>query len=388
MKLQLYLVLLCMVMLLVVYRMTDDQYQQAELEETLHPFETTDYVSTNSRIGYLPHGIVHSMSDLELKPLWLTKNTKMEENNSGHQNLLAIAVGIKQKKSVDAIIKKFLPENFTAILFHYDGNVNGWHDFPWSKRVIHIAAYNQTKWWFAKRFLHPDVVSIYDYIFIWDEDLGVASFHPGRYLKIVKSEGLEISQPALDPYISEIHHRITVRRKRGKVHRRIYDSSGSGDCTRTSEGPPCTGWVEGMAPVFSRSAWLCAWHLIQNDLIHGWGMDMKLGYCAQGDRTKKVGVVDSEFIVHQGVQTLGGPSAEKNQNQKGIWRPPPRSKQVHRKDVFQSRGRAISDARIEVRRQARLELQSFQERWNKATREDEGWVDPFHRFRRIQKQNL
>lgn len=34
--------------------------------------------------------------------------------------------------------------------------------------------------WFAKRFLHPDVVSIYDHIFLWDEDLGVENFHPRR----------------------------------------------------------------------------------------------------------------------------------------------------------------------------------------------------------------
>lgn len=34
--------------------------------------------------------------------------------------------------------------------------------------------------WFAKRFLHPDVVSIYDYIFLWDEDLGVENFTPER----------------------------------------------------------------------------------------------------------------------------------------------------------------------------------------------------------------
>ena len=26
----------------------------------------------------------------------------------------------------------------------------------------------------------------------------------------------------------------------------------------------------------------------------------------QGDRTRKVGVVDSEYIVHKGIQTLGG----------------------------------------------------------------------------------
>lgn len=35
--------------------------------------------------------------------------------------------------------------------------------------------------WFAKRFLNPAVVSVYDYIFLWDEDLGVKNFHPGRY---------------------------------------------------------------------------------------------------------------------------------------------------------------------------------------------------------------
>lgn len=34
--------------------------------------------------------------------------------------------------------------------------------------------------WFAKRFLHPDVMAIYDFIFLWDEDLGVENFNPRR----------------------------------------------------------------------------------------------------------------------------------------------------------------------------------------------------------------
>ncbi|KAH1225495.1 Structural maintenance of chromosomes protein 4 [Glycine max] len=113
--------------------------------------------------------------------------------------------------------------------------------------------------WFAKRFLHPDIVSIYDYIFLWDEDLGVEHFSPSRYVEIIKREGLEISQPALDPNSTEIHHRITIRARTKKFHR----------------------FVEGMTPIFSQSAWYCTWHLIQNDLVHGWGVDMKLGYCAQ-----------------------------------------------------------------------------------------------------------
>ena len=40
-----------------------------------------------------------------------------------------------------------------------------------------------------------------------------------RYLSIVKEEGLEISQPALDPRKSEVHHPLTVRIRGSKVHR-------------------------------------------------------------------------------------------------------------------------------------------------------------------------
>lgn len=36
--------------------------------------------------------------------------------------------------------------------------------------------------WFAKRFLHPDVVSEFEYIFIWDEDLGVDHFNSEEYV--------------------------------------------------------------------------------------------------------------------------------------------------------------------------------------------------------------
>lgn len=373
---KLYTIPLCVLTLFVIYRITKFQYQQTELDARYHPFDTSmDSDDDAIKGGHLPRGIMELNSDMELKPLWSTNSSSPKENDSNHQYLLAVPVGIKQKRSVDAIVSKFLPENFTVILFHYDGNVNGWNDLHWGGNVIHIAAHNQTKWWFAKRFLHPDVISPYDYIFLWDEDLGVENFHPGRYLEIIKSEGLEISQPALDPKLSEIHHRITVRKQKRTVHRKVYETHVSGKCSR----PPCTGWVEGMAPVFSRPSWRCVWHLIQNDLIHGWGMDMKLGYCAQGDPTKNVGVVDSEFIVHRGVQTLGGASSEKRRKvTRGRVRP---SKRI----IPKGRQNAGLDARTEVRRRAKSELLSFQERWNEATKQDKDWVDPFVLSRRRQK---
>lgn len=41
----------------------------------------------------------------------------------------------------------------------------------------------------------------------------------GRYISIVEKEGLEISQPALDPKRSKVHSQLTVRRSGSQVHR-------------------------------------------------------------------------------------------------------------------------------------------------------------------------
>ena len=52
------------------------------------------------------------------------------------------------------------------------------------------------------------------------KELSVTEFF-FRYLEIVKSEGLEISQPALDSNSSGIHHKITVRSSTEIFHRFI-----------------------------------------------------------------------------------------------------------------------------------------------------------------------
>jgi hypothetical protein len=36
--------------------------------------------------------------------------------------------------------------------------------------------------WFAKRFLNPSTVAPYDYVFVWDEDLGVDNFTAEPYV--------------------------------------------------------------------------------------------------------------------------------------------------------------------------------------------------------------
>ena len=222
------------------------------------------------------------------------------------------------------------------------------------RRAVHVSARGQTKWWFAKRFLHPDVVAGYEYVFLWDEDVEVDAFDPVRYLDVVRREGLEISQPALDRR-SEIHHGITARAlltaRPDDVHRRFYKAGsglfGGGGCDDSSTGPPCAGWVEIMVPVFSRAAWRCSWGMVQNDLVHAWGLDYKLGYCAQGDRTLKVGVVDSEYVLHRGVPMLGG-----------------------------AEGKA-ADFRVAVRKRSVAEMQIFDRRWKEAAANDASWIDPY-----------
>jgi hypothetical protein len=41
---------------------------------------------------------------------------------------------------------QFLNESYTVMLFHYDGNVDGWRGLEWSDKAIHVLAPNQTKW--------------------------------------------------------------------------------------------------------------------------------------------------------------------------------------------------------------------------------------------------
>ncbi|KAF6168058.1 hypothetical protein GIB67_011443 [Kingdonia uniflora] len=277
-------------------------------------------------------GIVSGSSDLEMRALWGSP-----KKNTNSLNLLAIPVGIKQKKNVDLIVRKIPSRDFVIMLFHYDGAVDAWRDLEWSDRAIHVSTVNQTKWWFAKR----------------------------RYISVVKEEGLHISQPALDTTKSEVHHQIIARGRRSRVRKRTYKLTRGRRYDSNSTGPPCTGWV----PVFSREAWRCTWYMIQNDLVHAWGVDMQLGYCAQGEQTQNVGVVDSEYIVHQGLPTLGAVNkktskADVTKNSSGRGTPPP------------SVSHQLND-RYSVRKQSYIELEIFKNRWKKAVREDQCWINLF-----------
>ncbi|KAM7252463.1 hypothetical protein ACFE04_024346 [Oxalis oulophora] len=242
-------------------RVVENLEVKITLQNTKHDSNSCQNTYRPPGTEALPRGIVAGTSDLELRSLWDYRDENIIKKTS--KSLLAMAVGIKQKQEVNIVVEKFLASGFAVMLFHYDGHVDEWKDLAWNDLVIHVSALHQTKWWFAKRFLHPDIVAEYDYIFLWDEDLQVDNFNPTRYLSIIEDQGLEISQPGLDREKSLYHHLITIRRENAIIHRQIYKTTESLTCNKHSTNPPCTGWVEVMAPVFSKTAWRCAWYMIQ-----------------------------------------------------------------------------------------------------------------------------
>ncbi|XP_023512448.1 uncharacterized protein LOC111777201 [Cucurbita pepo subsp. pepo] len=262
------------------------------------------YVPTNPRgAEALPPGIVAAESDFYLRRLW---GEPSEDLNKKPKYLVTFTVGLDQRKNIDAAVKKF-SDDFTIVLFHYDGLTTEWDQFEWSRNAIHVSVKKQTKWWYAKRFLHPDVVAAYDYIFIWDEDLGVEHFNAEKYIELVKKHGLEISQPGLEPN-NGLTWQMTKRRGDREVHKDTEEKAGWCSDPRL---PPCAAFVEIMAPVFSREAWRCVWHMIQNDLVHGWGLDFALRRCVEPAH-EKIGVVDSQWIIHQVIPSLGNQGYSEN----------------------------------------------------------------------------
>lgn len=263
-------------------------------------------------VDKLPQTFIHRTTDYHFHRLVGTPKNDVKQ---APKNLLALAVGIKQNVSVNAIIEKFPKEHFQIILFHYDNVVDEWAQFEWNDRVIHVQSTGQSKWWFAKRFLHPDVVAPYEYVFVWDEDLGVEHFDPMEYMEIMRRHELQISQPAVDGASS---WPITVRQSwtGHEVHKRTPWEGLFDNCTKSQVTPPCAGFVEIQAPVFVSKVWRCVWHLIQNDLVMAWGLDFELQACIEGAPHEHIGIVDTQWVVHNKIPSLGTQGAEANNPKK------------------------------------------------------------------------
>jgi len=168
-----------------------------------------------------------------------------------NKSLLAVAVGRDGMPAVEFLMTKFPPSHFDVILFHYDSS--NWNHFGWYSNVTAVRALGQSKFWFAKRFLGPDIVKGYRHIFLWDEDVvPSASFSAADYVETLETYHIHFSQPAI---VMNAHYQNVLGRHSSGIGRWV-------------------NFVEIMAPVFSVDAWIhCVHRMIQPDLIWGWGLD-------------------------------------------------------------------------------------------------------------------
>ncbi|KAI9143631.1 hypothetical protein BKA69DRAFT_1036735 [Paraphysoderma sedebokerense] len=209
--------------------------------------------------------------------------------------LVAIPVGQKAKYNVAKVIKQINttdPSNdhnpyFSFMFFHYDDS--SWDDFPNYDSIISIRALDQSKFWFAKRFLQPESVKNYDYIVLWDDDISLPdSFDLAEFLNHLKKYHIHFAQPALDGGTRDNLQKELVRHHENEKRGRF------------------TNFVEIMFPIVSTSAWNCAWRLIPYDVKSAWGLDNmwypacgSLGFC-------RFAVLDKFPVIHLDQRSFKG----------------------------------------------------------------------------------
>jgi hypothetical protein len=197
-------------------------------------------------------------------------------------------VGSGARELLPDVLAPFLAARADCLLLQYDESEL---TVPDNVRVIHDAGY---KFPLALRHLHPDAVADYDFIFFWDDDLGVRDFNPEKFAQIMLVNRLDMAQPAIvSPH--GLSHSITEHRPcpppwRSPDGRSVHPVVGR-----------LTNFVEIMAPVFTREAWREFYDYLDPENRSGWGYD----YIPLGRK----GIVDAMPVVHtRAVQSINAAS--------------------------------------------------------------------------------
>jgi len=144
------------------------------------------------------------------------------------------------------------------------------------------------KWELARKNLDPSSLGAYDYIFVWDDDIGIGDFDPQRFVRIMEANRLSMAQPSLrSPH--PICHPITVQQP-SPLPAGLYSRVGR-----------LTNFVEIMVPVFTRAAWAEFHSYLSEASSLGWGLD----YIP----LPRKGIVDVMHVVHTRACKDHGPEA-------------------------------------------------------------------------------
>lgn len=197
-------------------------------------------------------------------------------------------VGASAAGLLPGVINAFRSAGADCWLLQYD---EAELEMPTEVKMIRDKGF---KWQLALRHLHPDSVADYDFLFFWDDDLGVNAFDPLRFARIMRANRLEMAQPAIQS-LHGLSHEITRHRPCPPPWR-----DPDGMTTHPVVGR-LTNFVEIMAPVFTRGAWREFYSYLDPANRSGWGYD----YIPLGRK----GIVDAMPVVHtRAVQSNNGDS--------------------------------------------------------------------------------
>lgn len=165
----------------------------------------------------------------------------------------------------DGTLATFDAAACTVVLLVYDAS--DWRDVAAATQATVVRAPGQMKWWYVKRFLHPDLVpgaadGGYSHVVVLDEDVTLApGFDARRFFGLATRLGLDLVQPAHDAVPPGTRLEPFLVRDA----RRAVDAHGGFVGYRTN-------FVEcGPFVAVSARAWRCVWGLLQPDLVTGFG---------------------------------------------------------------------------------------------------------------------
>jgi hypothetical protein len=205
---------------------------------------------------------------------WKKKRKGKKEKNSITTNkyLYASAVGKTGKNLLAKIINKFGHECFDYLIFVYD-------DAKFDEEIFRKCQFIYEKgifYYYFKKYLTPVYCKKYDFIFVWTDDIDVEDFSYENFIEIMKRNNLEMAQASLS-HKSYCNIKMTLKNKQYKIGRYV-------------------DYVEVMATVFTREAWIKCWHVVEEDWnFWGWGYNI-LARSLWG--CKRMGIVDCETVTH------------------------------------------------------------------------------------------
>jgi hypothetical protein len=95
---------------------------------------------------------------------------------------------------VSRAMAAFPPADFSFFVFVYDAS--DWSSLPWARNATIVHVRGQMKWWYVKRFLHPELVATYEYVLLLDDDVSLSGFDPVGFVRVMREHGVGLAQPA------------------------------------------------------------------------------------------------------------------------------------------------------------------------------------------------